>query len=126
MDWMYAYDPRAARVEHDPERWIPVSLGQARSVCPEIMLKNQILPDLLLDVELDAGAIDQPLDQGVAHGRAGSPDTPRNFRRIAQQADRAFRDHFRRRSITGITVAADRDTDLTAVGRERDEQKIVK
>ena len=61
---------------------------------------------LLLDLERQAGVIDQPLDQLVAHGRAGRPDAGWNVRRVAQQADRAFRDHLRGRSVTGIAIAA--------------------
>src|SRR4030088_3453517 len=70
--------------------------------------------------------IDEPLEQFVAHGRAGSPDAGWNFRCVAQQADRAFRNHLRRRSTTGVAIAADRDADLTAIRRETEEQKIVK
>src|SRR5438270_12102882 len=70
--------------------------------------------------------IDEPLEQFVAHGRAGSPDAGWNFRRVAQQADRAFRDHLRHRSITGVAVATDRNADLASVRSATEEQMIVK
>ena len=50
----------------------------------------------------------QPLDQLVLHRRARRPDAGRHVRRVAQQADRAFRDHLRGRAIAGIAVALDR------------------
>ena len=48
---------------------------------------------LLLHRERQSGMIDQPLDQSVLHRRARRPDSRRYIRRVAQQADRAFRDH---------------------------------
>ena len=74
--------------------------------------------DLRLDAKREPGVIDQPLDQFVAHGSAGRPDPGRNVRRVAQQADRAFRDHLRGRSVTGIAVAFHRGADLLAVGSD--------
>src|SRR6266478_8719673 len=81
--------------------------------------------DLALDLKRQTGVIDKPLDQAITHRSAGSPDTAWNFRRVAQQADRAFPDHFRGRSIAGIAIATDRDAHLTSVRREADEQKVV-
>src|SRR5258708_4113022 len=72
-----------------------------------------------------AGVIDKPRDQAMAHGGTRSPDAAGNFRGVAQQADRTFRDHFRSRSIAGIAVAAHGGADLTAVGRECNEQQVV-
>jgi len=71
--------------------------------------------------QTSAGVVDKPLDQTIAHRRAGSPDATWNFRRIAQQADRAFRDHFRRRTVTGIAIAADRDANLAPALGKADE-----
>src|SRR6266849_10309276 len=81
--------------------------------------------DLALNVKRQTGVIDKPLDQAITHGSAGSPDAAWNFRRVAQQADRAFPDHFRGRSIAGIAIAAHRDAHLTSVRCKADEQEIV-
>src|SRR5579862_5022468 len=80
------------------------------------------LRELHLDLKFQAGAIDQPLDQAIAHGGAGSPDAAGNVLSVAQQADRAFADHFRRRSVAGIAIALHGDPDLTAIRSEADEQ----
>ena len=60
---------------------------------------------LFFHLKRQPGVIDQPLDQTVPHRRAGRPDPAQSFWRIAQQADRAFHDHLRGRSIAGIAVA---------------------
>src|SRR5258708_27121100 len=69
--------------------------------------------------------IAQPLDQPVAHGSTRRPDAAFDIYRLAQ-SDRAFRDHLRGRSITGIAIAAHRDANLPSVRCEPDEQEIVK
>src|SRR5438874_11382882 len=51
------------------------------------------LAPLFLRPERDPRVLFQPLDQFVAHRRTWRPDSRCNVRRIAQQADRAFRDH---------------------------------
>jgi len=45
--------------------------------------KHGLTQGLGLHVKRDAGMIDQPLDQLVAHRRAGCPDAARNVRRVA-------------------------------------------
>ena len=62
---------------------------------------------LFFNAERQPGMIDQTLDQFVLHRRPRRPDACGNVRRVAQQADRAFRDHLRGRAITGIAVALD-------------------
>src|ERR1700681_3746944 len=81
--------------------------------------------DLRLNSKRQAGVIDKPRDQEMAHGSTRSPDAAGNCRGVAQQADRTFRDHFRGRSIAGIAIAADRDAHLTAALADADEQKVV-
>ena len=56
-------------------------------------------------VERQSGMIDQALDQLVLHRRARRPEARRHVGRIAQQADRAFRNHLRGRAIAGIAIA---------------------
>ncbi len=69
--------------------------------------------------------VDQTFDQAMTHRGAGRPDSRGNIRRVAQQADRAFGDHFRSRTVTGIAIALDDRTNLLAVRRNRNEQQIV-
>ena len=80
---------------------------------------------LLLHRERQPSVIDQTLDQFVLHRRPRRPDSRGNIGRIAQQADRAFRDHLRGRAIAGIAVALDHRAALTAIGGDRHEQQIV-
>src|ERR1700679_619029 len=69
--------------------------------------------------------VDQTFDQAMTHRCAGRPNTGWNVRRVAQKADRAFRNHLRGRSITGIAIAADRATSLSAILADGNEQEIV-
>src|SRR6267142_96036 len=88
-------------------------------------IPGALLELLLLDGERQAGMIDKPLDQFVTQRRAGRPDSCWNVRRVAQQADCAFRDHFGGRAVTWIAIALHSNARLLAIGRDRDEQEIV-
>src|SRR6266700_4280830 len=79
-----------------------------------------------LHQERDPGMIDEPLDQAVAHRGPRGPDAAYELGRVAQQADRAFGDHPGGRAIAGIAIAANDDAGLAAIGRESDEQQIVR
>ena len=61
--------------------------------------------ELRLDLKRQASMIDEPLDELVLHGRARRPNPRRNIERVPQQADCAFGNHLRRRSIAGIAIA---------------------
>src|ERR1700693_4720250 len=108
----------------------PSDQAQHYGLVPPLIQMRRGLPafgvsELRFDLECQAGAIDKPLDQAIAHGSSGSPDSAWDFRRVAQQADRAFADHFRRRSITEIAIALHGDAELAAIGSKADEQEIV-
>src|SRR5450631_2597162 len=78
-----------------------------------------------LDLERQAGVVDEAFDQKVSHRGTGGPDTAGQVRHLALQADRAFRNHLRRRSVAGIAIAAYRDPDLAVIGGEADKQDVV-
>src|SRR5262249_814668 len=78
-----------------------------------------------LDLKRQTSVVDEPLDQLVLHGRARRPDSGRYVGRVAQQTDRAFRDHLGCRTIAGIAVALDRCTSLAAIWRNSDEEQVV-
>ena len=80
---------------------------------------------LLLDRKRQTGVVDQPLDQFVRIAAPGVQMPPGDFGRIAQQADRALRDHLRGRTVAGIAIALNGRADLAAVRRERDKQQVV-
>src|ERR1700721_2332909 len=81
--------------------------------------------ELRLDLKRQASMIDDPLDELVLHRRARRPNPRRNIERVPQQADRAFGNHLRGRSIAGIAIALDRRADLAAVRADRNIKKIV-
>jgi hypothetical protein len=64
-----------------------------RDQCCAPILASRFSAGLRLNVEPQTSVIDKPLDQSIPHGGTGSPDAAWDFRRVAQQADRAFPDH---------------------------------
>src|SRR5690606_13808816 len=77
------------------------------------------------DRERQPGVVGEPLDQRVLHRSARRPETAGDVRRVATQADCAFRDHLRSRSIAGIAIAGYDCLQLPPVGTNAEEQKIV-
>ena len=119
MDWMYAYDPRrgverarvTARRKGGARRVGAVHTVYAITLVPmagTLRFAHLRSRELLLHRERQPGMVDQPLDQLVSHRRTRRPDAGWNVRRVAQQADRAFRDHLRGRAIAGIAIALHR------------------
>jgi hypothetical protein len=80
---------------------------------------------LFFHLKRQSAVIGEAPDQALSHRRARRPDAGWNVRGVAQQADRAFGNHPRRRAIAGIAVALDRSADVAAIGCNRNVQEIV-
>src|SRR5262245_32466174 len=125
-DWLSCPAKAGLPVRRGLSAQSPTSLEYWIARSSRAMTIESAAPSSLLHPERDPRVVLQPLDQLALHRSSRRPESGRDIRRVAQQADRAFRDHLRGRAIARVAVTLHCGPHLPAVRRDRDIEKIVK